>query len=83
MIKKLIHNSLMQINRYLDGGYVIHKITGNFKGKVSAYFDKNGILIDAEQIPRPFESSRPVKKNGPIWNLAQRIGTRCKHMPLP
>jgi hypothetical protein len=73
----------MQISRYLGGGYVIHKITGDFKGTVSAYFDQNAILIDAEQIPRPFESSRPVKKNGPIWNLAQKIGTRYSHMPVP
>lgn len=72
----------MQIARFTNGGYVIHKITGPFKGTVSAWFDREGKLLDAEQIPQPFGNSRPVKRGGPIWYLASAIGNRYKHIPV-
>lgn len=72
----------MTVSRFTRGGYVIHRITGAFKGKMSAWFDRNGQLLDAEQIIRPFESSRPVKRGGPMWQLAERIGLRYKHIPV-
>lgn len=67
-----------QVARFGDGGYVVHKITGPFKGKVSAWFDANGNILDAEQVGiNPFGQSpscRPVKRGGPIWRHAASVG---------
>jgi hypothetical protein len=57
----------MQNNKFSTGGGVIHGITGDFKGKVSAWYDEAGKLEDAEQI-LPNYKTRPVLKNGPLWN---------------
>ena len=60
----------MRIVTYSNGGGVIHGITGKFKGKCSAYFDKNGNLVDAGQITdRGY--ARGVKENGPIWKMLE------------
>lgn len=53
-------------------GFVIHKITGNFKGKCSAWYDAKGKLIAAEQILPASRllfglNTRPVKVYGPLW----------------
>ena len=50
-----------------SGGFVIHKATGDFKGKASLYFDKNKKLIEAEQI-FPNGKSRSIAKNKSLWN---------------
>jgi hypothetical protein len=72
----------MQVARFTNGGYVVHKITGNFVGRMSAWFDKDGKILDAEQILAPFGSSRPVKRDGPMWKLAQEVGDRYKNIPV-
>jgi hypothetical protein len=82
----------MQINSFVNGGYVIYKITGQFKGQMSAWFDRDGNLLDAEQTPEPFGNTRPapepfgntrpVKRDGPMWQHAQTIGRRYKHIPV-
>ncbi len=64
----------MQINKNLDGSGSIHKITGNFKGKVSAYYGAGGKLVDAEIIRFINVSPRPVKIGGPIWKLCESHG---------
>ena len=71
----------MQLGRFTNGGYCLHKITGKWKGNASAWFDKDGVILDAEQIPVPFESSRPIKKGGPMWKAIQKIGLRYKNIP--
>jgi len=72
----------MQVMRFINGGYAIHHIKGDFKGNMSAWFDKDGKLLDAEQIPVPFGSSRRVKPNGAMWQLAEKVGQRSKHIPV-
>lgn len=65
----------MQFIRFPDGGFVIHKITGAFKGRVSAWFDRAGRLLDAEQFAAGFGGpSHPVKVNGPIWHHLESVG---------
>lgn len=71
----------MQHMRFFNGGFVLHKITGNWKGNVSAWFDRDGKLLDAEQILIPFSSSRPIKRDGPMWCELVRLGARYKHFP--
>ncbi len=52
---------------FIGGDFVLHKITGNFEGRVSAWYEKDGKLMDAEVIRG--NKSYPVKRNGPIWDL--------------
>lgn len=60
-----------------DNGFSIHKITpatGGFtSGKASAYFDKDGKLIDVELFDR-LGRSRTVKHGGPVWRTIARLG---------
>jgi len=37
----------MQISRFVNGGFVLHKIPAN-NGRASAWFDRNGLLLDIE-----------------------------------
>ena len=63
---------------YHDGTFVVHKITGHYKGKCSGYFDSEGNLTTADQVtmwttgPRV----RDVKKGGAIWAHVQVVGRR-------
>lgn len=41
----------MQFFKFNDGSYVIHKITYKI-GKLSAWFDNNGELVDIEKFDR-------------------------------
>lgn len=38
----------MQKKTFPDGGFVLHKVTGNFKGHASVWYAKDGLPIDAE-----------------------------------
>jgi hypothetical protein len=62
---------------FSTGGFVVHGITGAFSGRVSAWFDANGNPLDAEQIiqrnGRPI--SRPVRRDGPMWDRLRRHGS--------
>ena len=71
----------MQFGRFHTGGYYLHKIAGNWKGTVSTWFDRDGNLLDAEQITRPFGSSRKVKRGGPMWATIRQVGLRYKAIP--
>jgi hypothetical protein len=68
----------MQISTFNGGGgFVIHRITGNFKGRASAWFSPDGSILDAEQFVRDgCNSTRPVKQDGPMWQFLARIGKR-------
>ena len=73
-----------QFHRFSTGGYVVHRITGPFKGRVSAWFDKKGVMLDAEQILPGAADGRPVKRDGPMWRRAQCIGPKvARRMPTP
>lgn len=63
----------MQCMRFNNGGYVIHKMLGYWTGKVSAWFDVDGNLLEAEQILLS-NISRGVKRDGPMWDEIQRQG---------
>jgi hypothetical protein len=69
----------IQVSRFSPGGFVLHKITGDFSGKCSAWFDEKGEILAAEQIvlyTGRSEISRSVKKNGPIWEICASFGKR-------
>lgn len=60
---------MIQVKTFLGGGGVIHGITGDFKGRVSAWFRDGGEIHDAEQLRNG--AAYPVRRNGPIWKAAQ------------
>jgi hypothetical protein len=65
--------------RFTNGGFVCHKIrlTG-LKSNVSAWFDRDGKLLDCEAIDSRFRS-RPV--HPARFPELQAIGNRHKHTP--
>lgn len=69
----------MQFHYFHSGGYVLHKITGYWSGRCSAWFDKEGKLLAAEQFRG--DIAYPVKVGGPMWNELRRIGQRYKNVP--
>ena len=51
----------IQFASFPDGGFVLHKITlASLSGRISAWFDKSGTLLECEQI-RENGASYPVK----------------------
>jgi hypothetical protein len=64
----------MQVSRFSNGGYVIHKMYVNGI-KYSAWFDKDGDVLDAEGFDG-LGRSRSVKRGGPVWTELQRVGRR-------
>jgi hypothetical protein len=58
-----------------DGGFVRHKITGDFSGKCSAWYDKTGKLIDAEQILNT-GIIKKIKPKAAIWNHCAELGPK-------
>ena len=65
---------MIQYSRFSNGGYVLHKITGYWRGHCSAWFDAGGKLLDAEILYPDRYASRPVKVGGPMWREVQRVG---------
>ena len=65
--------------RFINGGFVCHKIqlTGT-KSSVSAWFDKDGNLLDCEAIDSRFRTRRVHPSRLPEL---QAIGKRYKHTP--
>jgi hypothetical protein len=67
----------MQYASFSNGtqGFVLHKITGYWSGRCSAWYDANGTLLDAEQHAGTWtEQTRPVKRGGPMWRELSRLG---------
>ena len=65
-----------------SGGYVLHKVTGYWSGRCSAWYDVDGNMLDAEQyIGHWIERTRPVKRNGPLWKALQVIGRAYVGVP--
>lgn len=61
----------MQVNRFTNGGYVIHKA---LDGRVSAWFDAEGKLLDCERLDGAGRSRKPnaatreyLAERGPHW----------------
>ena len=68
-----------QISQFTTGGYVIHKITiAGYKGRFSAWYDKDGKMLNAEQLFNHRFGGRNVKRGGPAWHLLEKIGLRNK-----
>lgn len=65
----------MQLMRFSNGGYVIHRLTGSWNGRISAWFDAKGRLLDCERIDGA-NRSQPVKRDGPIWQHVASVGVR-------
>ena len=66
----------MQVSRFHNGGYVVHKITGPWSGSVSAWFNAEGDMIDAEQITTRCPGGKRVNRRGSVWKIAETIGRR-------
>lgn len=71
----------IQHSTFPDGGFVLHKITFvSENGRFSAWFAKDGTVLDSEQITTRGNGimaqtvSRPVKKDGPIWRMIRTVG---------
>lgn len=65
----------IQFCKFQTDGFVLHKITGDFKGRASAWFNPLGELADCEQI-LPNNQTRPIKKGGKLWNYLATFGPR-------
>ena len=42
----------MQVQQFSNGGYVIHRITHQGQAKISAWFDRDGNLLDIEKFDK-------------------------------
>jgi len=57
--------------------FAIHKITGKFKGKCSAWYSSAGELTDCEWI-RPDGQTRVIPPHKPMWNYLKSLGSIWK-----
>ncbi len=65
----------IQVCRFPCGGYCLHKVTGEFSGRVSAWFNPQGDLIEAEQyFGVGGRLARRVEKGCHIWRTVALIG---------
>jgi hypothetical protein len=67
----------MQYASFSNGeqGYVLHRMTGQWSGHCSAWYDKDGNLLDAQQVIGTWTRvCRPVKRNGPMWRELATTG---------
>ena len=56
---------MFAVRPFTNGGFVVHGITGICKGKVSAWFDPAGKLLDAQHVYK--QVLRSVRHGGPTW----------------
>ena len=63
---------MIQKCSFPDGGFVLHKITGDFSGHCSAWYKKDGSLIDIEVILNG--RARSFKIGGVYWQECERVG---------
>lgn len=65
----------MQLSRFTDGGFVLHKVVThlNHRSHCSAWFNKDGAILDAELIFRDGRT-RQVRRGGAIWRELRSIG---------
>jgi hypothetical protein len=67
--KKINKMSIQKVD-FTNGEFALHKIPFNEKSHMSAWFDKNGKILDAEFMP----SGRKVQEGGPAWDKAESCG---------
>lgn len=69
----------MQLFRFVNGGFVIHKIQlPGLRTKISAWYDHTGKLLDCESIDSRRHSRKvPESRHAEL----QAIGNRYKHIP--
>ncbi len=69
------HPSDIQVCRYHDGGFALHKVPLG-KGRASGYYTKNGSLADAEYFASKAhpEQGRKLKVGGPLWKKLEAAG---------
>jgi len=67
----------MQIARFSQGGFALHAITHLSRAKISAWFDAQGRLLDAEYAP----SGRAVSARGPVRTALEALGPVWKDRP--
>lgn len=66
----------MRVCRFTAGGFVIHGLDlPGSSCRVSAWFDDDGLLVDAERITRN-NKTLPVEPNSKLW---LQIAKRGKH----
>lgn len=63
------HHTFTDIHGQPNGG-VIHGITGSYKGRVSAWYDKAGKVIDMKQVI--LLACRTPKRDGPMWKEVEK-----------
>lgn len=69
-------STTIQHSVFPDGGFVLHKVTfPMFAGRFSAWFAKDGTLLEAGAIS---DSNRvsPVKRDGIKWGYLSTVGKR-------
>jgi hypothetical protein len=64
----------MKKTSFEGGGFVLHHITVDFKGRCSAWYDKEGILLDCQIIRDRELEGRPVKYGGKIHKRLVLLG---------
>lgn len=68
---------MIQAFTFETGGFVLHRIPTNNNGRCSAWFDRDGVVLDAERIDAKGRSM-PVKKDGPLWDTIKMYGAIYK-----
>ena len=58
---------------FAPNSFVLHKITGKFKGKCSAWYFADGTIFDCELIRRDGQI-RMVRPGSPMFRHCQAIG---------
>jgi hypothetical protein len=66
-----LNGSPEQIAYFHNGGYVVHKIPYG-KSRISAWFDKDGNIVDAEALRG--HRSISLLEGGPAWHWAKERG---------
>jgi len=64
----------MQKSTFTSGGFVLHNIRHLSKNRISAWFDVDGNLLDAEYITANFQSRKIATSHKDIRDRLQTIG---------
>jgi hypothetical protein len=79
-----VNTPQIQISRFADGGFVLHKVTSpEYASRFSAWYDVAGNLLDADQITGGLQISRTIKRGGPAWRMLETMGKRYIVKPDP
>lgn len=62
---------MTQVSEFSEGGYVVHKIEGFWKGRVSMWINSHGVVVDAEQVVGWDQPPRHVNPDGKLFREAR------------